>query len=124
MALTSPGVQVSVINESFYLPAGAGTVPCVIIATAHSVAKTNQDKKVVVVSRDINMRVISDAIGLQSESYEANQVIADSSELYSGVCELVVDVAPGTLVPILKLPAVTVGAESVAVITVAPATAL
>ena len=34
MALTSPGVQVSVINESFYLPAGAGTVPCVIIATA------------------------------------------------------------------------------------------
>lgn len=34
MALTSPGVQVSVINESFYLPAGAGTVPCIIIATA------------------------------------------------------------------------------------------
>ncbi len=34
MALTSPGVQVSVINESFYLPAGAGTIPCVIIATA------------------------------------------------------------------------------------------
>jgi len=63
----------------------------VIMATAYAVAKTNQDKKVVVVSRDVNMRVICDAIGLQSESYEASQVIADSSELYSGVCELVVD---------------------------------
>ena len=63
----------------------------VIMATAYAVAKTHLDKKVVVVSRDVNMRVICDAIGLQSESYEASQVIADSSELYSGVCELVVD---------------------------------
>lgn len=63
----------------------------VIIATAYAVSKTHLDKKVVVVSRDVNMRVICDAIGLQSESYEASQVISDSSELYSGICELVVD---------------------------------
>lgn len=63
----------------------------VIIATAFGVAKTNTDKKVVMVSRDINMRVICDSLGLQSESYDANQVISDSSELYSGVTELVVD---------------------------------
>ena len=34
MALTSPGVQVSVIDESFYTPAAAGTVPMIFVATA------------------------------------------------------------------------------------------
>ena len=32
--LVSPGVQVSVIDESFYTPAEPGTVPCIFIATA------------------------------------------------------------------------------------------
>lgn len=63
----------------------------VIIATAHAIAQTHKDKKIIVVSRDINMRVICDSIGLGSESYDANQVISSSSELYSGVSELVVD---------------------------------
>lgn len=63
----------------------------VIIATAFALMKTNPDKKIIMVSRDINMRVICDSLGLQSESYDANQVISDSSELYSGVAELVVD---------------------------------
>ena len=39
MALTSPGVEVSVINESFYVPADAGTTPLLIVATAQD--KTN-----------------------------------------------------------------------------------
>ena len=34
MALTSPGVEVSVINESFYVPSDAGTTPLLIVATA------------------------------------------------------------------------------------------
>ena len=38
MALTSPGVEVSVINESFYVPSDAGTTPLFIIASS-------QDKK-------------------------------------------------------------------------------
>jgi PhoH-like ATPase len=63
----------------------------VIIATAFGVAKLNQDKKIVVVSRDINMRVICDSIGLGSEGYDANQVISSSSELYSGFADIVVD---------------------------------
>lgn len=36
MALTSPGVQVSVIDQSQYLPAAPGSVPFVIIATAEN----------------------------------------------------------------------------------------
>ena len=39
MALTSPGVQVSVIDESFYTPAEPGTTPLIFVATATD--KTN-----------------------------------------------------------------------------------
>ena len=39
MALTSPGVEVSVINESFYVPADAGTTPLFIITSSGN--KTN-----------------------------------------------------------------------------------
>ena len=38
MALTSPGVEVSVINDSFYVPSDAGTTPLFIVASS-------QDKK-------------------------------------------------------------------------------
>jgi len=34
MALTSPGVEVTVINESFYVPSDAGTTPLIIVASA------------------------------------------------------------------------------------------
>ena len=36
MALSSPGVQVSVIDESFYTPAEPGTVPLIVVATAEN----------------------------------------------------------------------------------------
>ena len=36
MALSSPGVQVSVIDESFYTPAEPGTTPLVIVASAEN----------------------------------------------------------------------------------------
>ena len=36
MALTSPGVEVSVINESFYVPSDAGTTPLLIVTTAQN----------------------------------------------------------------------------------------
>ena len=32
--LVSPGVSVSVTDESFYAPAGAGSVPLIVIATS------------------------------------------------------------------------------------------
>ena len=34
MAIVSPGVNVSVIDESFYTPAEPGTVPMIFVATA------------------------------------------------------------------------------------------
>ncbi len=40
MALSSPGVEVKVIDESFYTPAEPGTVPLVIVATAENKANS------------------------------------------------------------------------------------
>jgi len=36
MALVSPGVEVNVIDESFYTPASAGTVPMIFVASAEN----------------------------------------------------------------------------------------
>ena len=38
MALTSPGVEVSVVDESFYVPGVPGAVPLVVVATAQDKA--------------------------------------------------------------------------------------
>lgn len=63
-----------------------------IIATALSEQDTSpQSRKVVVVSRDINMRVKCDALGLLTEDYQAEQVVESSAGLYAGRAEILVD---------------------------------
>jgi hypothetical protein len=42
MALTSPGVEVSVINESFYVPSDAGTTPLFIVASGQEQGKRSR----------------------------------------------------------------------------------
>ena len=39
MTLVSPGIDVQVIDESFYLPAGPGTVPLIVVVSKEN--KTN-----------------------------------------------------------------------------------
>lgn len=62
-----------------------------IIATALSEIEENKNRKVVVVSRDINMRVKCDSLGILTEDYQVEQVVASSSDLYSGFIEILVD---------------------------------
>ncbi len=62
-----------------------------IIATALSEMEENPARKVVVVSRDINMRVKCDALGILTEDYQVEQVVAKSDDLYSGMSEVLVD---------------------------------
>ncbi|OUV98774.1 MAG: hypothetical protein CBD16_09505 [Betaproteobacteria bacterium TMED156] len=63
-----------------------------IIATALSEQdKSPKSRKVVVVSRDINMRVKCDSLGLLTEDYQAEQVVESSEGLYSGLTNLLVD---------------------------------
>jgi len=62
-----------------------------IISTALAEDSENGNRKTILVSRDINMRVICDAVGLTSEDYIVNQVINKESELYSGFTRCLVD---------------------------------
>jgi len=62
-----------------------------IISTALAEKKDNPDKKIIVVTRDINMRIKCDAIGLPSEDYQPHQAISDREYLYSGYAEHLVD---------------------------------
>ena len=51
----------------------------------------NPSRKVIMVSRDINMRVKCDALGIATEDYQVEQVVAKSDDLYSGTAEILVD---------------------------------
>ena len=62
-----------------------------ILSVALHESRTNERRKVVVVSRDINMRVIADSLGLISEDYETNSIVEDKDKVYEGYAELVVD---------------------------------
>ena len=62
-----------------------------IIATALKVKKNNPKKKVILVSRDINMRVIADAVGLRAEDFFNHQIVGNSEEIFTGTKDLVVD---------------------------------
>jgi len=62
-----------------------------ILATAKAVQTEYPDRKMIVVSRDINMRVICDSIGMTAEDYVTEKAAASSEELYSGFTEHLVD---------------------------------
>ena len=61
-----------------------------IIATALK-AQRESSRKVVLVSRDINMRVIADAVGLTSEDFQNNQVVDTSENIFTGYTTILVD---------------------------------
>jgi PhoH-like ATPase len=61
-----------------------------IIPTARTVARESE-RQVILVSRDINMRVIADAIGLPCEDFQNQQIVDDSDSIYTGFTEILVD---------------------------------
>jgi len=63
----------------------------VIVATALAAREISPKRKTIVVARDINMRVICDAIGLQAEDYLTERAITSSEELYQGFTTISVD---------------------------------
>lgn len=87
--LTSPGVAVSVIDESFYTPAAPGTVPLIIVTsaqdktnasgtgTAQGTTKANAGKVWTITSQ----RDLSDTFGTPRFITDANQNPAHGSEL-------------------------------------------
>ena len=62
-----------------------------IIATALAVQSYIENRKTIMVSRDINMRVICDSIGIQAEDYISERAVINSDELYNGFVIQAVD---------------------------------
>ena len=62
-----------------------------ILATALTIKKDQPKRKTVVVSRDINMRVIADALSLLTEDYSNSQVVENTDKIYEGFTKLLVD---------------------------------
>jgi PhoH-like ATPase len=62
-----------------------------ILSVAFHESLENEKRKVVVVSRDINMRVIADSLGLIAEDYETNSIVEDKDKVYEGYAEVLVD---------------------------------
>jgi len=62
-----------------------------IIATAKAVQMSCETRKTIIVSRDINMRVICDSLGLIAEDYISEKAVMSSEELYNGFVIQAVD---------------------------------
>ena len=62
-----------------------------IIATALYVKEQYPKRKTVMLSRDINFRVISDSVGILAEDYITSQVVDDTDKIFTGLSEIVVD---------------------------------
>jgi PhoH-like ATPase len=56
-----------------------------ILGVVRALQKERQDRQVVLVSKDINMRIKAHALGLPAEDYFNDQVLEDKDLLYSGV---------------------------------------
>lgn len=78
-------------SEAFPSDLAAKHADHMILATAMTIQKQNARRKTIVVSRDINMRVIADSIGLLAEDYITEQVAEDADKIYSGFASILVD---------------------------------
>lgn len=62
-----------------------------IIATAITEKKKNERRKVIVVTRDINMRVKCDSLEIPTEDYVPERIVASTNKLYDGFAKHLVD---------------------------------
>ncbi|MDB6026706.1 MAG: PhoH family protein [Verrucomicrobiales bacterium] len=78
-------------NDSSMTVFGNNTVDSRIVSMAMSIQKASPRIKTVLVSKDINLRVKADALGLDAEDYETDRVFL--TDLYSGMIEKTVSAA-------------------------------
>ena len=86
--------QVEINNIS--LPEGlpTGKADNMILGVVRELHNSRKDRQVVLVSKDINMRIKARALGLPAEDYFNDQVLEDRDLMYSGVLQLPTDFWP------------------------------
>jgi len=63
----------------------------IIIATALTLREQEPERDIVLVTRDIQLRVICDSLGLACEGYNSDQVVETAEGLYDGLTEFYVE---------------------------------
>lgn len=61
-----------------------------IIGVALGLAERYPDKQVILVSKDINMRIKCDSLGVESQDYHKDHLVDNADELYSGFTEITI----------------------------------
>jgi len=81
-------LQTEAINGDLpaHLPAGKSDNQ--IIGVVKHLQETHPKREVILVSKDINMRIKARALGLAAEDYFNDKVLEDTDLLYTGKCEL------------------------------------
>jgi PhoH-like ATPase len=82
--------------NSITLPDGlpTGKADNMILGVVRELQQSRKDRQVVLVSKDINMRIKARALGLPAEDYFNDQVLEDRDLMYSGILQLPVDFWP------------------------------
>ena len=84
-------LQTEAINGELPATLAAGKTDNQIIAVARHLQQAQPAREVILVSKDINMRIKARALGLAAEDYFNDKVLEDSDLLYSGVRKLGAD---------------------------------
>lgn len=64
---------------------GENTVDSRILSLAHAIFKATPDVPTILVTKDINLRIKADSLGLQAEDYETDRILL--TDLYTGIFE-------------------------------------
>jgi PhoH-like ATPase len=83
--------QTQLINVQLPVGLPEGKADNQILGVVQSLRETQKDRDVVLVSKDINMRIKARALGLPAEDYRNDKVLDDSDLLYTGVLPLPAD---------------------------------
>lgn len=87
------GIIRAVFSDTSFLPQelDKSDPDNIIIAAALKEREENPDKKVAIVSLDINLRVRCDSLGLECVDYSENQVVAREENIYTGITKRLFD---------------------------------
>jgi PhoH-like ATPase len=75
-------------NDGALLPFGNNSVDSRIISQALAIQKSEPKSPAILVTKDINLRIKADSLGLPAEDYENDHVLL--TELYTGMIELAI----------------------------------
>ena len=84
-------LQTEAIHGELPATFAAGKTDNQILSVVHTLQKRAPQRQVILVSKDINMRIKARALGLAAEDYTSDKVLEDTDLLYTGVRQLPAD---------------------------------